>query len=893
MVLGLRLLFLLILAYGTSTVHAEQNIAFSENELSWIDSNSTIRVGGVNDVPPFSFVKDGQITGYSVEYLAKISEITGLKFVFDTEHKWPEQLLMAQNQKIDMFHMVRERESISEFMSFTEPYITGSSTLLYGKTGQTNVDSIQEISNKSVAVVRGYSEQVFLSSNYPEVKLNVVDSLGEGLRTVLTGESDYFVCESNSCDSYIYQNFMSGISVVGRLGIERFEKQHKGRLAVRQDLPELFSIINKAMALISETELNNLKAKWVEKPDREELLVDQLSDTGKQWLSQNRRLVFAQPLKLAPFAFVVNKEAKGMAADLVKRFESEYDVQAYYEHKNSWKDVVDAVTNGDVDFVPVMNITPERQKKLLFTEPFMMMQAAIFTKEGSPVFKSLKDASGRKLGITKRSAWIEPLKRDHPNIELVEYATLTEVLKAVSREEVDLTIFDPFVARYQIETLGVDLRQSGNTKYKQPVAIAVTPSKPELVSYFNRLIKDMGQLQIVLILEKWNNLHVIERKGWVTILAWGGVGAFTLIFVVLLISYVNRRKALEHINNIAAKLSNAQRVAQLGSWDVNSEGKITSLSSEAANILGVSMSKSMTRLGYVQMIHKPDRRDYMLNIEESLVTGLLNVEYRVDVDGQVKWVKEVSELEFDSEGKFVSASTIIQDINDFKAQQDTLVAHQSELRELAAKLLSVQEEERRRVARELHDDLSQRLAVLSIDLGMLIPTMPNEESKKIMQNTKQKLVGIAEDTHSLSRRLHPSILDDLGLVEALRSEIDNYQRREPEVRVEFFSTTQSLDIDSDVELVIFRVVQEALRNVSKYSEASLVKVSLISVKDSLILQIEDDGMGFDVVEAKKAPGLGLKSMMERARLINATLDIKSEENRGVVIELHIPSTVAE
>lgn len=893
MVLRLRFLFVLVLACGVSTVHAEQNLVLTESELSWIENNTTVRVGGIQDVPPFSFVKDGQITGFSVEYLERISEITGLQFVFDIEHELPEQLLMAQSKNIDMFHMIRKRDSIAEYMSFTAPYIIGSSTLLFGKTGQTNIDSINDVSNKTVAVVRGYSEQIYLSSNYPEVKLNVVDSLGEGLRTLLTGESDYFVCESNSCDSYLYQNFMSGISVVGKLGIPEFEQQHKGRLAVRKDLPELYAIVNKAMAMISETELNRLKVKWVEQPNREELLIDQLSDTDKQWLSQNRRLVFAQPLKLAPFAFVVNEEAKGMASDLVKRFESEYDVQAYYEHKNSWKDVVDAVTNGDIDFVPIMNITPERQKKLLFTEPFMMMQAAIFTKEGSPVFKSLEDASGRKLGITKRSAWIKSLKRDHPNIELVEYATLTEVLKAVSREEVDLTIFDPFVARYQIETLGVELRQSGNTKYKQPVAIAVTPSKPELVSYFNRLIKDMGQIQIVLILEKWNNLHVVERKGWVTILAWGGAGAFALIFVILLISYLNRRKALERINNIASKLSNAQRVAKLGSWDVNSEGKITSLSSAAANILGVSKSKSMTRQGYMQMIYKPDRQDYMLNIEESLVTGLLNVEYRVDVDGQIKWVKEVSELEFNSEGEFVSASTIIQDISGFKAQQNALVAHQSELRELTAKLLSVQEEERKRVARELHDDLSQRLAILSIDLGMLMPTMPSEDGRKIVQRTKQELVVIAEDTHSLSRRLHPSILDDLGLIEALKSEIDNYQRRETEVSIEFFSTKQSLNLDKDVELVIFRVVQEALRNVSKYSEASLVKVSLISVKDSLILQIEDDGMGFDVVEAKKAPGLGLKSMMERARLINATLDIKSEENKGVVIELQIPSIATQ
>jgi signal transduction histidine kinase/ABC-type amino acid transport substrate-binding protein len=866
----------------------KHSATFTADELKWIEDNRIIRTGSYQDIPPYSFEKDGQIVGYSIDYMQLISEITGLEFIFESRQAWSEQLKMAESRQLDVLQLLRERETIARYMNFTQPYVTGSPTVLYGRDGQTKVNSIARIIDKTIAVRRDYLEETYLIQHHPELNLKVVDSIQDGLNTVLTGEADYFVCQTNTCDSYLYQNFITNLSVVGHLGIPALKGTNRARFAIRSDWPELQSIFNKAIDAIPENDLEKLKRKWLNQVDREQLLIENLTEAEKKWLSGNRRLAFALPLKLPPFAFVEEQEPKGIASDIVKRFESEYSIDAHYTHFSSWTEIVDAITSGDIDFVPSMNITEERKKKLLFTQPFLNMNAVILTQKGKGIIPTLDSVSTRKLGMARGSSMLQAIKKDYPDIQIVEYSKMSDALYALSNGEIDLTVTSPFAAKYQLTSLGIDnIVQSGTTKYNQPVAIAVHPSKPELVTLFNKLIASIEPSEINLILDKWNNLQIVEKKDWVAVVVWSTAGIIAVVFILLLLNYFKRNENLKVIEKVGQRLANAQRVAQLGSWDVDAENKIIALSTEAANILGVSETKTMSRIEYAQLIVGEDRKRYIEAIDEALRTGLLNVEYRIKVNDSVKWVKEVSELVFGNSGEFLSASTTIQDISEFKRQQDDLIEHQEELRDLTSKLLSVQEEERKRVARELHDDLSQRLAVLSIDLGALHNQTESEDAKLRIRKVKQDIVSVAEDTHSLSRRLHPSIIDDLGLIEALRSEIDSYQRRE-EIKVEFFSTMQTLSLDKDVELVIFRVVQEALRNVAKYSEASMVKISLASIHGSLFLQIQDDGMGFDVEAARKAPGLGLKSMMERARLINAEFNISSEENHGVNIELQIP-----
>ena len=217
--------------------------------------------------------------------------------------------------------------------------------------------------------------------------------------------------------------------------------------------------------------------------------------------------------------------------------------------------------------------------------------------------------------------------------------------------------------------------------------------------------------------------------------------------------------------------------------------------------------------------------------------------------------------------------------------------NENDLRRLAGKLISAHEEERSRLARELHDDLAQRLAVFAIDVGKLEQQWvdPPGPAQEQLREMKKDIFKISQDVHSLSRQLHPSILDDLGLIKAVESECMTFSRREG-IEIAFNHENIPTDIPKDVSLSLYRIIQEGLTNISKHACAEHISVSLRGINHDVLLSVQDDGIGFGCAEVKEKPGLGLSSMRERARLIHGELSIQSHEEKGTLITLRVPLT---
>ena len=217
--------------------------------------------------------------------------------------------------------------------------------------------------------------------------------------------------------------------------------------------------------------------------------------------------------------------------------------------------------------------------------------------------------------------------------------------------------------------------------------------------------------------------------------------------------------------------------------------------------------------------------------------------------------------------------------------------NERDLRGLAGRLIHAQEEERSRLARELHDDLAQRLAVFAIDVGRLELQLTDTPAsfREALREMKNGIVSISQDVHTLSRQLHPSILDDLGLIKAVESECAGFSRREG-IEVVFNHDNIPRGIPKDVSLSLYRIIQEGLRNISKHACAEHIVVSLQGIDHDILLSVQDDGIGFDWAEVKENPGLGLSSMRERAKLIRGEFSIQSQPEKGTVITLRGPLT---
>jgi len=202
-------------------------------------------------------------------------------------------------------------------------------------------------------------------------------------------------------------------------------------------------------------------------------------------------------------------------------------------------------------------------------------------------------------------------------------------------------------------------------------------------------------------------------------------------------------------------------------------------------------------------------------------------------------------------------------------------------------LIGAQEAERARLARELHDDITQRLAVLAIDTGRVERAGTTPEVNDTMRGVREGLVRLSEDVHSLSYRLHSSLLEDLGLAEALKAECERFSRQES-IRAEVNLLDLPPTLPPDAALCLFRIAQEALRNVTRHAKARTVDVTLRAMDDGLQLAVRDNGIGFDPKRKREHLSLGLASMRERAGLLGGELDIESAPGYGTTIVAWVP-----
>src|SRR2546422_2831151 len=204
---------------------------------------------------------------------------------------------------------------------------------------------------------------------------------------------------------------------------------------------------------------------------------------------------------------------------------------------------------------------------------------------------------------------------------------------------------------------------------------------------------------------------------------------------------------------------------------------------------------------------------------------------------------------------------------------------QENLRHLSNQILHVQEEERKRISRELHDEVGQALTAINTNLGMLQRngTVDATVLKQRIADA-QGLLGQTMDTvHRFARELRPAMLDDLGLLPALRSFLKAFAERTG-LQVRFNASTDADRLDDEQKTVVFRVTQESLTNVAKHAQASQVAVSVRRLRNVVEVQIKDDGKAFEVEQQFGANGkkrLGLLGMQERVRLVNGHLAIKS------------------
>lgn len=383
-------------------------------------------------------------------------------------------------------------------------------------------------------------------------------------------------------------------------------------------------------------------------------------------------------------------------------------------------------------------------------------------------------------------------------------------------------------------------------------------------------------------------------SSWLVLIA--GLIGTTLLYSIYYSSMTARRHAMDLANEMTqdlrtneASLAEAQHMARLGSWTLDPDTRKMTWSAETRRIFGMpGFSEELGYEDFLDLIIASDRKKVRDGLERTLRNGEeFTLEHQImRTDGTTRWVQTISRLGQHENGLLLRGT--IMDITERKQTVEALQRSQELLRDLTAHQDRVKEEERKRIAREIHDELGQTLLALRIDVAMLDartgkshPRL-NEKVRAVLNH----LDATVKTVRSIINNLRPAVLD-LGLAAAIEWQVAEFRRRSG-IECELVMGEREFAVDDARATSLFRILQESLTNVIRHAKATHVLIELHQENDRLVMKITDNGIGLYRDSPKSENSFGLVGVEERINALNGEFRIASAPGEGTTLTIYIP-----
>ncbi|HJV79554.1 CHASE domain-containing protein [Noviherbaspirillum sp.] len=375
-----------------------------------------------------------------------------------------------------------------------------------------------------------------------------------------------------------------------------------------------------------------------------------------------------------------------------------------------------------------------------------------------------------------------------------------------------------------------------------------------------------------------------------------GLTSTILLYSIYYSLMTARRRAVElaqemtkDLRNSEASLAEAQHMAHLGSWVLEPGSGKMNWSAETYRIFGVDRLLDEPHYEFfLRHIHAEDRHKVRAGLDHSIITGEeFTLEHRITlVDGTVRWVQTISRLGHDDRNMLLRGT--IMDVSERKHTVEALQRSRELLRELTAHQDRVKEDERKRIAREIHDELGQTLLALRIDVSMLDArtgkTHPRLNEK--VRGALNHLDATVKTIRTIINNLRPAVLD-LGLTAAIEWQVAEFRRRTG-IACDLIIGDKEFVVDDTRATSLFRILQESLTNVIRHANATRVLIELYQEDNRLAMTIMDNGVGIYPESRKTANSFGLVGVEERINALNGEFRIQSAPGRGTTLTIYIP-----
>jgi PAS domain S-box-containing protein len=369
-------------------------------------------------------------------------------------------------------------------------------------------------------------------------------------------------------------------------------------------------------------------------------------------------------------------------------------------------------------------------------------------------------------------------------------------------------------------------------------------------------------------------------------------------YIIAIVEDVTERKqAEEKLKLSESQLAEAQRLAHIGSWSLDLSSKKVTWSDELYRIFGVQPSEFDHRYEAVVGTAHPEDRDRIRSvIEDSINTHEpFSIYYRITLPtGELRILHAHGSVVPDEHEHASRMHGAAQDVTERMQAEERLRETTEQLRALSARIHSAKEEEGTRIAREIHDELGAALTSLRWELesfDKIISESGDQSQLKILRERIEAMLRLTETTigsvRRISSELRPSVLDDLGLVEAIEWQAQQFQSRTG-IICRCDCSLENFDLSQEQSTAIFRIFQEALTNILRHAQATSVDITVEKEAGEFVLTIIDNGRGIKENEKSGAQSLGLLGMQERAHLIGGKINITGVEGKGTVITIRVP-----
>ena len=506
-------------------------------------------------------------------------------------------------------------------------------------------------------------------------------------------------------------------------------------------------------------------------------------------------------------------------------------------------------------------------------------------------FADLKDAESaqRAYIITGRDEYLESYNAAASQVPN-DVSTLKRLTADNPVQQERLDVLQPLVTR-RLGELQERIRLRRESGFQAAEQALIGGQSQELMDQILYRQKQIEHLEDQLLVDRSHTRQARIRQGFI-----GTLMAALLALIALIVAPLDVRRAVaqrdmarrgqQESESTAHSLFEA---ASQGILIVDQRGQIVMANPATEKMFGFKLDELRAQPieallpERLRIAHVAHRENYFAHPQTRPMGLGLDLQARRK-DGS-EFFAEIS-LSYIQTTRGTLAVAFVTDISKRRSDEQELRQQRTDLQILTARMMTAQEDERRHIARNLHDDLSQTLAFLAIDIGKLAAQSAEPVAQQL-RPLQRRSVEAAETVRQISHELHPSILDDLGLTAALEQYCEEFQERSG-IATHFASQNVPEYLPKDVSSCIYRIAQESLRNVSKHSKTDTVFVRLEMVDSTVRLAVRDLGIGLERKSSESRSSIGIVAMKERARLVNGNFSLQSKAGEGTEVTLEVP-----